>query len=56
MTPVWERQEPGWYTSAIGGISLEGAGRWYFWPTEGEKLGPYKSLAAAKTAANRRES
>lgn len=56
MTPEpimteWIRQERGWYTSELGGICLEDSGRWFFWPSENNPLGPFNSLAQAKREA-----
>ncbi len=48
---IWVKQERGWYTSDIGGISLEGSGRWFFWPMQGPRKGPFKTLALAKASA-----
>ena len=52
---MWERQQRGWHTSRLGGICLEHDG-WHFWPiaTDIDSLGPFKSLAAAKRAAEDR--
>lgn len=50
----WERQEPGWYTSELGGLCREGV-RWWFYPSDrGEgsiyahRYGPYRTLAEGK--------
>jgi hypothetical protein len=51
---VWEMQEPGWWTSELGGICNDGR-NWYFWPRGGKpddpKIGPWKSLKQAKEKA-----
>ena len=31
MSVEWTRQEPGWYTSELGGLYLERDGWWWFW-------------------------
>lgn len=58
MTVTWERQGPGWYTSALGGVCRERNGRWYFYPaqfyTPDMRHGPFVSLTAAKRAAEGR--
>ena len=50
----WEQQEPGWWTSELGGICADGK-NWYFWPRGGKptdkRIGPWKSLREAKQKA-----
>lgn len=51
----WEQQEPGWWTSELGGICNDGTGKWFFWPRGGKPddpgIGPWKSLKQAKEVA-----
>lgn len=51
----WEMQEPGWWTSKIGGVCSDGAGKWFFWPRGGRPddpaIGPWKTLKEAKAKA-----
>lgn len=52
MAREWGQIEPGWYTSELGGIVDEGAGKWFYYPRERpDVIGPFKTLAAAKEAA-----
>lgn len=50
----WHMQEPGSYTSDIGGIVSDGK-NWWFYPSRGEadntKAGPWKTLQEAKEKA-----
>jgi len=47
----WEMQEPGWYTSSLGGIVEEVDG-WWFYPTNKPDAGcRFATLKAAKAAA-----
>lgn len=46
----WDRQEAGWYTSEIGGITKEKAG-WFFYPRHADRIGPYRTCRAAMDAA-----
>jgi len=52
---IWEKQERGWYTSAIGAVCIEDDGKWYFWTVDnlGPMTGPFKSLRAAKEEVER---
>ena len=53
MPIVWEMQEPGWWTSEIGGLCAEGS-KWFFWPktlSTPKRLGPWKTLKDAKQRA-----
>ena len=47
----WTCQEDGWWTHEThGGICLEADGKWWAWPLEGGKRGPYKTaLEAARS-------
>lgn len=50
----WTKQEPGWYTSDIGGISEEEKREWFFWPktlSTPKRFGPWKTLKEAKDGA-----
>ena len=47
----WECQEPGWYTSSLGGIVQERDGLWYWHSIDGIMLGPWKTLKQATIAA-----
>lgn len=50
---TWQQQERGWYTSeTLGGIVQE-RGPCYWYPPEGEREGPFATLAEALTAAQR---
>lgn len=56
---TWHRTEPGWYTSERGEIYRErGDGRaprgWYWFPTFGFVAGPFRTLALAERAAEKR--
>jgi hypothetical protein len=49
----WIMQEPGWYTSEIGGIVSDGK-RWWFYPRGREdstKAGPWTTLKRAQAGA-----
>jgi hypothetical protein len=49
----WEQIEPGWYCkNGKGGICKELTG-WYWYPPLGNKYGPFKTMAKAKTAAKK---
>ena len=51
MSMEWEQQHAGWYTSEIGGISLESDG-WCFFPKALKPhIGPFKTLKEAKERA-----
>lgn len=54
MTIEWEMQEPGWWTSHLGGICNDGR-NWYFWPRasnpDDRRIGPWGSLKEAKAKA-----
>lgn len=52
MAIEWQMDEPGWYTSEIGGIVSNGKS-WSFWPLDEsvDELGPWPSLVVAKEAA-----
>lgn len=48
---TWTQEEPGWYTSEIGGIVQERDGKWWFYPKSGgEASGPSETLGEAKAA------
>ena len=51
----WECQEPGWYTSSLGGIVQERVhGQWYLYPIADKRvLGPWRTLEQAKEAAEK---
>jgi hypothetical protein len=48
---TWETIEAGWYTlHGVGAIVHERNG-WYFYPLQDKRVGPFRTLAAAKIAA-----
>jgi len=52
---TWQLQEPGWYTSTLGGICHESNG-WWFYPAESMKrFGPFKSKKKAIEKAEAHE-
>lgn len=53
-TVIWKCQEPGWWTSRLGGIVQEEDGRWVFHANDppGTTVGPFKTLREAMEAAD----
>lgn len=54
MPTKWEQQEPGWWTSDLGGIVKAGECRWFYHAVfgKGTDAGPFKSLGEAKRHAD----
>jgi hypothetical protein len=48
---AWTQLEAGWFTSDAGGVTRERDGKWYFHPSEGERVGPFASAGAAMRVA-----
>jgi hypothetical protein len=54
MAINWQRQEPGWYTSEVGGISEEKDGKWYVYPSRiNTTFGPFRTLDEAQRNAEK---
>lgn len=54
---LWQRQEPGWYTSEAGGIVKEKDGKWYVYPSRfNTTFGPFPSLEEAQRQAEKSRS
>lgn len=54
-TVIWHKEEPGWYTSELGGICIEEDGTWWWYPKDtATAFGPFLTLGQAKEAAERK--
>lgn len=56
IEPSWECVEAGWYCHPLlGGITIEGDGKWWWWRKEEQPkgVGPFDTLKKAKEAAER---